>query len=58
VQTALNPECAEVGFVRGNEEQLLTLRSIQSPFAVSLSRHVTAVAEARSRAMRHLADRS
>lgn len=44
---ALNLEFAEVGFVSGNEEQLLTLSSIQSPFAVSLSRHLTAVAEAR-----------
>jgi hypothetical protein len=44
---AINIEFAEVGFVKGNEEQLLTLSSVQSPFPVSLSRHLTALDEAR-----------
>jgi hypothetical protein len=44
---AINIEFAEVGFVKGNEEQLLTLSSVQSPFPVSLSRHLTALADER-----------
>jgi len=44
---AINIEIAEVGFVKGNEEQLLTLTSVQSPFPVSLSRHLTALADER-----------
>jgi hypothetical protein len=44
---AINLEFAEVGFVKGNEEQLLTLSSVESPFPVSLSRRLTALAEAR-----------
>ncbi len=45
--TALNLEYAEVGFVKGNEEQRLTLSSIQTPFPASLSRRLTTLAKAR-----------
>ncbi len=44
---AINLEFAEVGFVKGNEEQQLILTSIQQPFSTSLSRHLTTVAAAR-----------
>jgi hypothetical protein len=45
--TALNLEIAEVGFLKGNEEQQLVLTSVQRPFPASLSRRLTALAEAR-----------
>ena len=44
---AINLEFAEVGFVKGNEEQQLILTSIQQPFSTSLSRHLTTLAAAR-----------
>jgi hypothetical protein len=40
----LNIETAEVGFVKGNEEQMVTLTGIQTTFPIALSRHLTALA--------------
>jgi len=44
---ALNLELVEVGFVKGNEEQMIVLTSVQSAFPTSLSRRLTALADAR-----------
>jgi hypothetical protein len=44
---AINLEFAEVGFVKGNEEQQLLLTSVQQPFSTSLSRRLTTLAAAR-----------
>ncbi len=44
---AINLEFAEVGFVKGDEEQQIIFTSVQQPFSTSLSRRLTALAETR-----------
>jgi hypothetical protein len=44
---AINLEFAEVGFVKGNEEQQMILTSVQQPFSKSLSRRLTTLAAGR-----------
>ena len=43
----LNIETAEVGFVKGNEEQMVTLTSVQTPFPTALSKRLTTLADGR-----------
>jgi len=40
----LNLETTEVGFVKGDEEQILVFESVQTPFPTALSRRLTALA--------------
>ena len=40
----LNLQTTEVGFVKGDEEQILVLESVQTPFPPALSRRLTALA--------------
>jgi hypothetical protein len=43
-EVTLNVEISEVGYLKGNEEQTVTLSSIQTPFPTALARRLTALA--------------
>ena len=43
----LNIETAEVGFVKGNEEQMVTLTGVQTPFPTALAKRLTTLADGR-----------